>query len=170
MQVRDHNGTKFSSMEEMCRFYNICSNTVRKRLKSGWPLKRALTEIAQDQSYKLRIGYREINKSGVMYEVVNVNDNNTVTIQFSDGMRIIRKRKMKNGKPFGHPLFARNGNGIIHDKKIYAGFESKTVSFVHKNNVYYECYCIKCGYKGILNPQEMVLHRNNECRRKPHVN
>ena len=38
----DHFGVEYNSINEMCRHYNISSETFSYRIKSGWSLQEAL--------------------------------------------------------------------------------------------------------------------------------
>ena len=43
VECRDHLGNVYSSIKDMCSFYNIDSSTVSGRLDRGWSLENALT-------------------------------------------------------------------------------------------------------------------------------
>lgn len=42
--ITDHKGNIFPSKQQMCRYWNIPSNTYNLRIKAGWSMQKALTE------------------------------------------------------------------------------------------------------------------------------
>ncbi len=46
--VKDHLGVLYNSQKEMCGAYGIKSSTYQNRIKKGWGLERALTEIVKE--------------------------------------------------------------------------------------------------------------------------
>lgn len=50
--VKDHLGHEFGSFEQMCRYWRIDQATVRRRLKEGYSLARALTEVVMTSSIR----------------------------------------------------------------------------------------------------------------------
>lgn len=51
-KTTDHNGKKFSSINEMCNYHNISSHIYRQRIKMGYDKKTALTKPVR--SYKTK--------------------------------------------------------------------------------------------------------------------
>ena len=46
----DHNGTKFSTLKEMCKYYGISEANYLVRLRNGWSMKNALTTPVRGQA------------------------------------------------------------------------------------------------------------------------
>ena len=74
--VKDHLGNKFSSVTEMCKYYNIERTTYVGRLKRGYSVEEALTIPVKTVYKRNNTVYKDNNnnKYNTVYEMCYAND------------------------------------------------------------------------------------------------
>lgn len=70
--VRDHKGSLFGSIKEMCKAYGIKERLYRSRVWDGWPISYALERKCGDSKFYDHLG-REYKYLSVMCNHYNIN-------------------------------------------------------------------------------------------------
>lgn len=154
--VYDHLGNKFDSYAAIERYYGLRHGILTVRLQKGWSIKDAITKPAQNS--KFHIGESVMAKCGLKCTLTGKHGYNFVA-QFEDGtITHVHRSTFLRGE-IGHPQMKRR------HLQGFAGFTGKYLATNDDMSVYYECECSKCGYKGILTPQQMIEHSKTHDQR-----
>lgn len=112
-----------------------------------------------DKFMQDNIGKTNMNINGQMMIIIGGTGPRDLTIKFDDDKVVYRKdyRNFLKGT-------IKNPNLKVHYSGCITGLigcmKPLRISFKNPSDksVYYECSCEKCGYSGILSPQEMLKH------------
>ena len=158
-ECRDHNGTEYPSMSEMCRAYDIGLMTYRERIKNGWEIEDALTREVEERTYgDDHIGMEQRMQNGLTARIIEYNAGGRITAEYEDGAIVEGTFSRFRRRLLRHPyLSIRRGS---------VNFEGHLIRFItsYKGVPFYSMDCRRCGIKKIGTAVEISEHvRNCDC-------
>lgn len=109
---------------------------------------------AKERNQQL-IGEKYKNGAGLIYTIVEIKTIRNITVRFDlDGLEKKTTLNQIRKKPDSicHPLFPNN-NSVNYNS--ITGFRKLSTP----SSTYYKCTCSKCGFQGLLNPNEIYSHK-----------
>lgn len=147
-----NNGLKAKIIE-----YNDCdnitvqfeNNKVRKNISYGNFIKGTV-----DLDKRERLGQTSKFNNGLIGKIIEYNSSTDITVKFEDKtvVKHTTYSQFKRGQ-LKHPTISVQGTGKLGNFKLIKK------SYRAKNEVFYECECMRCGLNSILTPQEILKHR-----------
>lgn len=106
-----------------------------------------------------RVGERGTATNGLLMEIINYNDNTDMIVRFEDGSEVKTfYQSFKNGN-VSHPTLRLTKNNNFSKQSELYGFSVSKLAYRYNDESNYLCKCKKCGYRDILTPNEMSLHK-----------
>lgn len=151
----DHKGIKYTSLNAMCKAYNIAPSTYLRRIAYGWSIEKAL-EAPISPARKEHVGEEQISRCGLKMKIIDTNSTDGYIIEFEDGT-IVKYNEYRSftGKKIPHPTLKLRGLGS------FCSYTTKYVGPDSEGNVWYETE--KDGVKNIMTPQ-MMLKESKVCQ------
>ena len=106
-----------------------------------------------------RVGERGTATNGLSMEIIQYIDNSNMIVRFEDGSEVKTfYQSFKNGN-VSHPTLRLTKNNNFSKQSELYGFSVSKLAYRYNDESNYLCKCKKCGYRDILTPNEMSLHK-----------
>ena len=106
-----------------------------------------------------RMGEKNLANNGLWMEVIEYTSSADIVVKFEDGAEVkCTYQSFKEGY-VKHPTLRMTKNNCFSKSSELYGFSIIKLAFISNNESNYICKCMKCGYKDILTPSEMLEHR-----------
>lgn len=104
-----------------------------------------------------RLGETNIMRCGVSAKIISYISADNITILFDDGISVKTNYSAFNLGKVGHPTISLQKKGIGK----FSTFDLSGIDHRLKksDDIYYNCTCRNCKYKGVLTPTEMLEHK-----------
>lgn len=138
----DHKGNQFSSMSQMCDYYNINYYVFKYRIESGFSLEKSLTSKRIIKESEFNVGDERYNFQGLKMKIIKKYDSGSlIDVAFDDGY--VRQKahmsEFKNGTIRNHMVPAIYGVGILGDVKTKVNGKF-TKEYSTWSNILQRCY------------------------------